>query len=206
MELAKTRMQTQGVGMRRNSTRRAYNGPVDCLRKIYLRDGVHGLTRGLGLTILRETPSFGVYFMSYEFISSRLKKRLDSPVSTPVLLLSGGLAGQCSWLSTYPVDVIKTRIQNDSRGEFKGAIDCVKRTWLESGVGGFFRGLSATMMRAFPVNAATFLTVTWIIEYAELQTDDDDASLTVSQHAALNSRLHDHVQKHLELEPFSFHF
>ena len=128
MELAKTRMQTQGVGMRRKSKLLTYSGPVDCLKKIYKREGLPGLSRGLGLTVLRESPSFGVYFMSYECISGYLKSKSDSTVSTGVLLLSGGLAGQCSWLSTYPVDVIKTRIQNDSCGEYRNAsIACSAR-------------------------------------------------------------------------------
>ena len=200
MELAKTRMQTQGVGMRRKSKLLTYSGPVDCLKKIYKREGLPGLSRGLGLTVLRESPSFGVYFMSYECISSYLKSKSDSTVSTGVLLLSGGLAGQCSWLSTYPVDVIKTRIQNDSCGEYRNALHCVQRTWLESGFSGFFRGLSTTMLRAFPVNAATFLTVTWVIEYGKSRAEEDQ-SLTVAQHAALNSQFPGR-----RVYNFSYHF
>ena len=33
--------------------------------------------------------------------------------STPSLLLAGGLAGCAAWIISYPVDVIKTRIQKD---------------------------------------------------------------------------------------------
>ena len=36
-------------------------------RDIVRADGMRGLTRGLGLTIAREVPSFGAYFLGYEF-------------------------------------------------------------------------------------------------------------------------------------------
>jgi hypothetical protein len=35
-------------------------------RDIVRNEGVRGLTRGLGLTIIREVPAFGSYFFAYE--------------------------------------------------------------------------------------------------------------------------------------------
>ena len=45
-----------------------YNGPLDCLRKIHRTEGIRGLMRGIGITLLRDVPSIAVYFAAYEWI------------------------------------------------------------------------------------------------------------------------------------------
>ena len=57
---------------------------------------------------------------------------------------------------TYPVDIVKSKQQADISGEFSSAFDCIRKTQSREGVRGFYRGISTTLVRAFPVNAATF--------------------------------------------------
>lgn len=68
-----------------------------------------------------------------------------------------------SWTLTYPIDVIKSRMQVDgvSFSRYKNSYDCLKQTITSGGVPSLFRGITPTMMRAFPVNAVTFAVVTW---------------------------------------------
>ena len=77
-------------------------------------------------------------------------------VHPTVLLLAGGMAGICAWIVTYPVDIIKSRIQADMTGKYSGLWDCLKQSYQESGMMSFTRGLAPTLLRAFPTNAATF--------------------------------------------------
>jgi solute carrier family 25 carnitine/acylcarnitine transporter 20/29 len=79
------------------------------------------------------------------------------------LLLAGGLAGSLSWLATFPVDVIKSRFQAEINGKYSGLIDCVRQTYNAHGIRAFFRGLTTSLVRGFPVNAATLATVTMIL-------------------------------------------
>jgi len=140
-----------------------YTGTADCIKKVYEVAGIRGLFRGLLVTTLRDTPTFGVYFLSYEWF----KRSIFSPSpgvlnqETPKMgmFVSGGIAGVLGWLVTYPLDVIKSRIQTDSftRPQYSGIIDCVKKSYLESGWRVFFKGLVATLARAFVVNGVTFL-------------------------------------------------
>ena len=58
--------------------------------------------RGLNLTIARETIGCSIYFGSYEFL-----KKKEVPI-----IISGGFAGLSSWIVTYPIDSIKTRVQS----------------------------------------------------------------------------------------------
>ena len=84
-------------------------------------------------------------------------------IGTLGMLMAGGSAGVFSWLVTFPTDVVKTRLQSDVEGKYNGALDCVRKTWKAEGMPAFWRGLGSTVLRAFPINAATFTVVTWIM-------------------------------------------
>ncbi|XP_071463643.1 mitochondrial basic amino acids transporter isoform X1 [Marmota flaviventris] len=164
MELAKTRLQLQDAG-----PARTYKGSLDCLAQIYQREGVRGINRGMASTLLRETPSFGVYFLTYDVLTRMLGCEPGDRLLVPKLLLAGGTSGIMSWLSTYPVDVVKSRLQADGlRGapRYGGILDCVRQSYQAEGWRVFTRGLASTLLRAFPVNAATFATVTVVLSYA----------------------------------------
>uniref|UniRef100_A0A1A7Y5K3 Mitochondrial basic amino acids transporter n=1 Tax=Iconisemion striatum TaxID=60296 RepID=A0A1A7Y5K3_9TELE len=168
MELAKTRMQMQGTGEKKSS-RKLYKNSLDCLVRIYRREGVWGVNRGMVTTLIRETPGFGVYFLSYDVLTRSLGCEYDDPYMIPKLLFAGGMAGIASWISTYPVDVIKSRFQADGVGgvhQYSSIADCVRQSVRREGYMVFTRGLTSTLLRAFPVNAATFATVTLVLMYA----------------------------------------
>ncbi|XP_035534843.1 mitochondrial basic amino acids transporter [Morone saxatilis] len=168
MELAKTRMQMQGTGEKKSS-RKLYKNSLDCLARIYNREGLRGINRGMVTTLIRETPGFGVYFLTYDVLTRSLGCEPDDRYMILKLLFAGGMAGIASWLSTYPVDVIKSRLQADGVGgvhQYSSIADCVRQSVRREGYMVFTRGLTSTLLRAFPVNAATFATVTLILMYA----------------------------------------
>lgn len=167
MELAKTRMQMQGTGEKKSS-RKLYKNSLDCLVRIYKREGVRGINRGMLTTVIRETPGFGVYFLAYDVLTRSLGCEPNDLYIIPKLLFAGGMSGIASWLSTYPVDVIKSRLQADGVGgvnRYNGIADCVRQSWQKEGWRAFTRGLTSTLLRAFPVNATTFATVTLFLMY-----------------------------------------
>ena len=175
MELSKTRLQIQGLGESHSYFRtheHTYKSPSDCMKKIYVKEGFRGVYRGFWLTVLRETPSFGVYFASYESFCRAFTPAETDVVSTPVLLVAGGLAGMMAWMSTYPIDVIKSRVQADMSGTYKGFVDCFRKSYEELGLSVFTRGLPSTMLRAFPVNAATFATVTLTLRWMKADKEE----------------------------------
>lgn len=167
MELAKTRMQLQGMGECARKSKN-YKNSLDCLVKIYHKEGLKGTNKGMVSTFLRETPSFGLYFLTYDCLTRYLGCEPEDSFIVPKLLLAGGISGSVSWLSTYPVDVIKSRLQADGVGgvvRYHSILDCVRKSYCEEGWKVFTRGLTSTLLRAFPVNAATFATVTISLTY-----------------------------------------
>lgn len=74
----------------------------------------------------------------------------------------GGLAGEVLWLSSYPFDVIKSKMQTDGFGPNKQYVnmrDCFSKTWRAEGARGFWKGIAPTLLRAMPVSAGTFAVV-----------------------------------------------
>ena len=167
-ELVKCRLQVQD-GQGGKAAR--YSGGVDCVRSLVREGGVTAMGRGLPATLLREAPSFGIYFSSYELFIRTSRPLWGGYVHNhphippaqrpaPPMLISifaGGLAGSASWLSTYPFDVVKSRVQLSDNPEM--TLLRVARTIVkEEGVSVLFRGASITVMRAFPANGVIFTT------------------------------------------------
>ncbi|XP_013780585.1 mitochondrial basic amino acids transporter-like [Limulus polyphemus] len=172
MELTKTRLQLQGQEaititprfLHSTNTMYSYSSPLDCLLKTMQREGFRGLFKGLPCTILRDAPGFASYFGSFEILTRMLSEG-ENGLSTTSLLAAGGLAGIFSWIVTYPVDVIKSRLQADGAlgpPQYTGLWDCCSKSYNKEGLKGFTQGLNSTLIRAFPTNAATFLVFSWV--------------------------------------------
>ena len=161
IELAKTRLQIQGQGQRLKKDRKVYTGPLDCLKKIYKMEGIRGCYRGTLAGILRDIPGFGVYFGTYFALTHAFlpKGKTINDIGPFELMLAGGLTGMISWTYSYPADMIKSKIQAEGLapvGKYKSYADCIRQSIKAEGYGVFTRGLSVCVVRAFPVNAATF--------------------------------------------------
>jgi solute carrier family 25 folate transporter 32 len=73
--------------------------------------------------------------------------------------------------TTYPLQVIKTRLQQRSetieiseagevrvvKREYAGVMDCAKRIWSREGIFGFFKGNIPNAIRVAPSAAITFV-------------------------------------------------
>lgn len=58
-------------------------------------------------------------------------------------------------------------MQADSIAKYNGFVDCAVKNYKKEGIKFFFRGLNSTLVRAFPMNAATFFVVSWILEFCK---------------------------------------
>jgi len=106
VELAKIRLQMQ----KEATTQHRYRGSLDCLRQIYGKGGLRACFLGFNSTIIREVPSYGAYFASYEAFCRAFAENGDvASLSGPRLMVAGGLAGIAGWISTYPIGTICLR-------------------------------------------------------------------------------------------------
>uniref|UniRef100_A0A8C1HWU6 Solute carrier family 25 member 45 n=1 Tax=Cyprinus carpio carpio TaxID=630221 RepID=A0A8C1HWU6_CYPCA len=151
IDLVKVRLQNQT-----KSGGNKYRGPIHCIAVILREDGVKGLFRGIWALALRDVPCFGLYFLPYELICSMLTEK--QPGNTAVLV-AGGVAGVVTWACATPMDVVKARLQMCGGGGrmYSGVLNCITVSVREEGMQVFFKGLLLNSVRAFPVNAVTFL-------------------------------------------------
>lgn len=163
MELIKTRLQLQHT----NPSAIQFKSPFQCLAHIWKTEKFRGIFRGLGITTARDVPGYSSYFVSYEV----LIRYFPNPTALQTLL-AGGLAGTFSWLVTFPVDIIKSQLQADGMSgqpKYNGIWDCARKGYREEGMKFFTRGLTSTLVRAFPMNATCFLVVSWTLKLSQSQ-------------------------------------
>ncbi|KAJ8730893.1 hypothetical protein PYW08_002306 [Mythimna loreyi] len=148
VELVKTRQQLSkpGDGMP--------SGAWAGARHIVRTGGFKALFRGLGVTMVRDTPALAIYFTSYEAMT-----RGDQSVMK--VFMAGGMAGALSWVVLYPIDVVKSRYQGDVVGKYSGAWDCFVKSVRADGWRSMGRGVGAVTLRAFISNGACFSAVVW---------------------------------------------
>lgn len=188
MELAKTQLQLQTHKL--GATK--FNGPTQCIQFVYQCEGVRGVFRGLGATAMRDVPGFATYFVSYEFLM-----RLKNEPGILYTLFAGGTAGAFSWMFTIPIDVVKSRLQadgmNGERKMYNGMIDCFRKSYQTEGSAFLTRGLSSTLLRAFPMNAVCFLVVSQTLKYWQNNFDDKPNSNTATvKQINYTNKNHDH--------------
>jgi len=180
MELVKTQMQVCGQ-----------NGIGDAVSTITRSAGMRGLARGLGITLTREVPAFGIYFGSYEIMIRNFGE------NTVTILGAGGMAGIFSWIFTYPQDVIKSRLQADGWGrrqKFRGPMHCLKYSVTTEGVSCLVRGVGSTIIRAFPMNAVTFGVYSYIMKrYGTVDAEDGYDTIKALNSSWEEDKLHGQI-------------
>lgn len=157
VELFRIKMQVQS-----KDSAVSYKGTADCAMQIFKNNGIKGVYQGLSSTIIRECPAYAIYFGAYESLMQLSLKKYKSKSEIPLyhIITYGATAGVLLWLGTFPMDVIKSRIQADNINErkYKSVLYTYKHILQENGIGGLYKGLAPCLVRAPFINAATFLT------------------------------------------------
>ncbi|KAH9819893.1 carrier protein YMC1, mitochondrial [Teratosphaeria destructans] len=157
IEHIRIRLQTQPHG-----AGRLYKGPLDCISKLSRSPNVPlGLYRGTSVTWLREAQAYGFWFLTFEYLMQNDAKRNNisrKDIATWKIAAYGGIAGEMLWIASYPLDVVKSKMQSDGLGDkqrYKNMRDTFAQTWKQEGAMGFWRGIGPTLLRAMPVSAAS---------------------------------------------------
>ncbi|KAK2752832.1 hypothetical protein FQN55_005966 [Onygenales sp. PD_40] len=155
LDVVKTRVQLQtGKG----AGEEAYNGMVDCFRKIIKNEGFSRLYRGISAPILMEAPkratkfaandSWGAFYRSFFGIEK---------TNQPLAILTGATAGATESFVVVPFELVKIRLQDKaSAGKYNGMIDVVKKIVQQEGPLAMYNGLESTLWRHILWNAGYF--------------------------------------------------
>ncbi|KIK62131.1 hypothetical protein GYMLUDRAFT_84526 [Collybiopsis luxurians FD-317 M1] len=119
-----------------------------------------GVMRGYWVTVAREIPAYAGFYTAYEFSKRKFTAIYGSELPVWAVLASGSTGGIAYWLSCYPLDVIKSRIQLRQTPPTGTPVQYIaheaRAILAESGVRGLFSGLTPSLIRSIPAAASTF--------------------------------------------------
>lgn len=153
------------VMMQAQENNSLYANELECIHAVLKSEGWIGLlTRGLKVTLARDVPSYIVYFVVYGLL---MQTNMKDSIGIWASMVAGATAGMACWVPVYPIDVVKTRMQNTmggkadaSEGLSVNAISVAIAMCRTEGIGAFFNGLGILLLRAAISNGVTF----WIYD------------------------------------------
>ena len=128
--------------------------PVQCARDTIKANGFLGLYRGLPALLWFSVPKVSSRFFAFETLSAAAKSANDGKLSTVHTLLCGIGAGTAEAIvAVTPMDTIKTRLIHDqltrspAERKYRGFFHGVRAIVAEQGLGGVYKGLTATILK-----------------------------------------------------------
>ncbi|VTJ60378.1 mitochondrial glutamate carrier 2 isoform X1 [Marmota monax] len=117
--------------------------------------GLAGLYKGLGATLLRDIPFSIIYFPMFANLNNLGVHELTGKASFAHSFMSGCIAGSLAAVAVTPLDVLKTRIQTLKKGlgedVYSGIIDCARKLWIQEGPSAFMKGAGCRALVIAPL-------------------------------------------------------
>jgi solute carrier family 25 (adenine nucleotide translocator) protein 4/5/6/31 len=164
LDYARTRLANDAKSAGKGGTRQ-FNGLVDVYRKTLASDGIAGLYRGFGPSVLGIVVYRGLYFGMYDSIKPVL---LVGPLEGNFLasFMLGWAVTTGAGIASYPLDTIRRRMMMTS-GEvcntfenpvpqtnnflqavkYSSSLDAARKIFAAEGVRSFFKGAGANILR-----------------------------------------------------------
>jgi len=146
LDFARTRLAAD-VG--KTAGDRQFTGLVDCLTKVHKSDGLGGLYKGFGISVLGIIAYRACYFGGYD-----TAKRVffsDSKNSSILLkFLVAQIVTGFSGMLSYPLDTVRRRLMMQSGRKdvmYTGTLDCFKKIYQNEGGKAFFKGALSNIFR-----------------------------------------------------------
>lgn len=133
-----------------------------CAKEVWGSGGLMAMYRGMLPAVIREAIGSAAFFAAYELTKVRLCRwsgRRTHQAGHEIILASGGVAGFAYVLVAHPFETAAVLIQLDDvkAPKYRGLGDCFSQVIRERGLLGLYRGVTPTLIRAFPAYAAAFL-------------------------------------------------
>lgn len=140
-----------------------YTGIVDCVKKTVKSKGVLGLYRGLSVLIYGSIPKSAVRFGAYESFKGKMEDKQTGKLSASSRFFCGMGAGVCEAIfAVTPMETVKVKFINDQRSanpRFRGFYHGVSTIIKEQGLGGVYKGVTATIIKQGSNQAIRFYVV-----------------------------------------------
>uniref|UniRef100_A0A6N2NKY5 Peroxisomal nicotinamide adenine dinucleotide carrier n=1 Tax=Salix viminalis TaxID=40686 RepID=A0A6N2NKY5_SALVM len=143
-------------------------GTGHVIQELYDEAGIRGFWKGVFPTLIMvSNPS--MQFMLYETMLKKLKRKRalakqgDTGVTALEVFLLGALAKLGATVVTYPLLVVKSRLQakqsttGDKRHHYEGTLDAILKMIRYEGLHGFYKGMSTKIVQSVLAAAVLFM-------------------------------------------------
>lgn len=152
-------------GTSSEAMRRKMKTPVDIIRQTLRENGILGLWRGTGVTVLRDSLGCGGFFLMNELGRRYLGPHLGGRESKATFLVAGACAGWGYWLFALPLDTLKAIVQTGGASSAREILSLsIERDGLARTCTLLLRGWQLAFGRGAPSAAITLTTYSTMYE------------------------------------------
>ena len=130
------------------------SGFVDAIRHVVRAEGIRGLWKGAGTTLMIGVPASSLYMLGYDYL---LREGLSPIITSPTLLpLTAGIVARTSLATLLsPLELVRTNLQStpkspDKPQTLKGVVNSIRTVVKGRGVRFLWQGLGPTLWRDVP--------------------------------------------------------
>ncbi|XP_068606803.1 mitochondrial adenyl nucleotide antiporter SLC25A24-A-like [Brachionichthys hirsutus] len=161
MEVLKTRLTLRKTGQ--------ISGLADCTKLILQREGIAAFYRGYLPNMLSIIPYAGIDLAVYETLKNFWLNRNKGLADPGVIVLvgSGASSSTCGLLASYPLVMVRTRMQ--AQVSVKGApkpsmLTLIHSILSQEGVAGLYGGISSNLLKVIPAMSVSYV----VYEYMKI--------------------------------------
>ena len=154
-DVVKVRLQASKYGGPRDQR---YRSTVQAYRSIAGKEGITGLWKGTFPNISRNAIVNVSEIVCYDIIKDGILYYHLMEEGVRLHFSAAVIAGFCTTVVASPVDVVKTRYMNSSKGQYKGAMDCAIRMFVQEGSKAFYKGFVPSFYRLVSWNIMMWMT------------------------------------------------
>ncbi len=152
LEITKTRLALAPTGY--------YKGIGDCILKIVKNEGFFQLYKGLGASLMGIVPYAAIDLAIYTSLRDFYSEKYSAQPSSMVLLYCGSTSSICGQIVSYPLALIRTKLQSQGlpgrNKEYDGLVDCAKKIFKNDGFFGYYKGIIPNFMKSVPAVAISY--------------------------------------------------
>ncbi len=116
-----------------------YKNMIDCLRTLYLQEGIKGLWRGNVLNVIRIAPQGAIAFLCKDLVKDALPERIR--YTSAGLAIASMASGAICMSSVYPLDFVRGRMTT-CPGVYKNWQSALVEIYRKGGIRALFEGVN----------------------------------------------------------------
>jgi len=139
-----------------------YRGVIDCFQKTVQQDGFKAFYRGINPSLLGIFPFAAIDLGVYDLLKKRYSTNHKNKEPTiPVLLACGAISSTCGQLVSYPLDLVRRRLQIQGmpgQPVYKGMVDAFSQIVKNEGWKGLYGGMIPNVLKVIPAVSISYVT------------------------------------------------